>query len=545
MVGREVQKTTKEVKTNSHGPNPKLPPPPEHTAAYMDDVYVWGENPLHVQHLISRLEANLARHGLKINRKKTCVISNEGKHTFYIAGHQIAAQGPDCPLMVLGSPVAFAGGPALVNAEMSTRARKAFYANKKMFLARTGLKTRLQAHNMVVREAGLWGSPTWPVNDSTLRAANGIQLHHTRDMMQVGRKPGESWVEWNTRSLRLARIILVKYKIPRWSTRILEATWNLWGHVGRAEDPTTRNLVTWRGMAWWEQEKAKPDKVGARHAGRFNPNLDTERHISNTAGTTSWWKVAADRALWNTKRQHFVDRHDVPWSSGKQTALPNVPNLAPNSGASRQGEELQMIASQEARETAAPTLAPCSPPTPLPPPAPLTRENRVQRGTHPTYNTPQTLLLRLLVFTCAYSRSVYRHLCSEISHACHVFLQCFSVQVTPAPLAAPGSRAEDPRQETSYPQTPPPCAPWSHFFSCCGWATAPHMGAPRRARRAYRDDRDDLRRHSTTNNSKLPQRKPSCRPKRRSPQRSTPLPREWQRAGTLPLQQLQLQRLRR
>ena len=266
LVGREVQQTTREVKTSSHGPNPKLPPPPEHTAAYMDDVYVWGESPLHVQHLISRLETNLARHGLKINHKKTCVISNEGAHTFYIAGHQIEAQGPDCPLMVLGSPVAFAGGPALVNAEMSTRARKAFYANKKMFL-RTGLKTRLQAHNMVVREAGLWGSPTWPVNDSTLRTANGIQLHHTRDMMQVARKPGESWVEWNTRSLRLARIVLVKYKIPRWSTRILEATWNLWGHVGRAEDPTTRNLATWRGMAWWEQEKAKPDKAPGMPAG--------------------------------------------------------------------------------------------------------------------------------------------------------------------------------------------------------------------------------------------------------------------------------------
>ena len=43
-------------------------------------------------------------------------------------------------------------------------------------------------------------------------------------------------------------------------------------NVGRAADPTTRNLITWRGMAWWEQEKAKPDKVGARHAGQFNPH---------------------------------------------------------------------------------------------------------------------------------------------------------------------------------------------------------------------------------------------------------------------------------
>ena len=135
---------------------------------------------------------------------------------------------------MLGSPVAFVGGPALINAEMSTRARKAFHANKKMFLAKTGIRTRLKAHNMVVREAGLWGSPTWPVNDSILRTANGIQLHHTRDMLKIPRTPGESWVDWNTRSLRQARIALVKFEIPRWSTRILEAMWNLWRHVGRA-----------------------------------------------------------------------------------------------------------------------------------------------------------------------------------------------------------------------------------------------------------------------------------------------------------------------
>ena len=114
---------------------------------------------------------------------------------------------------------------------------------------------------MVVREAGLWGSPTWPVNDSILRTANGIQLHHTRDMLKVGRTPGESWVEWNTRSLRLARIALVKYEIPR----TLE------------ELRTPPRETSSRGEAW-------PGNKRRRSLTRWEP--DTPASSTHTAGTT-------------------------------------------------------------------------------------------------------------------------------------------------------------------------------------------------------------------------------------------------------------------
>ena len=115
---------------------------------------------------------------------------------------------------------------------------------------------------MVVREAGLWGSPTWPVNDSILRTANGIQLHHTRDMLKVGRTPGESWVEWNTRSLRLARIALVKYEIPR----TLE------------ELRTPPRETSSRGEAWPGGNKRR------RSLTRWEP--DTPASSTHTAGTT-------------------------------------------------------------------------------------------------------------------------------------------------------------------------------------------------------------------------------------------------------------------
>ena len=328
LIGEALQQTAAKATTKQRTPDPRLPPPPHYTAGYMDDVYVWGETPEHVQEIISILEKILAEHGLYINHLKTCAISNKEAHQIQIAGHSVTTCGPDHPIMVLGSPVSFAGGPAHLMAEMSTRARKAFYANRKTLCAKTKLASRLKAHNAIVREAALWGAPTWPIHDTLLRNANSIQLQHTRTMMGLNRKPGEPWHEWNARTLRAARVTLHKLEIPRWSTRALEAIWNLWGHVGRAPDTTTRELLAWRGMQFWSEEQQKPSSIGARHAGRYNPNLDTERHIAAAAaGNNKWWESTLHREAWQHMAQAFIDKHDVPWSSGRQPALNN---LAPN-----------------------------------------------------------------------------------------------------------------------------------------------------------------------------------------------------------------------
>ena len=327
LIGDTLLKTAQRVTADPRGPDPRLPPPPHHTAGYMDDVYVWGESPQHVQEILTVLESILAEHGLFINHLKTCAIANKGQHTLRIAGHAVETQGPHHPIMVLGSPVSFAGGPAFLTAELATRTRKAFYGNKKTLCAKTKLESRIKAHNIIVREAALWEAPTWPIHDSLLRAANTAQLQHIRIMMDLRRRPGESWHEWNTRTLRAARVTLHKLEIPRWSTRALEAIWSLWGHVGRAADTTTRDILAWRGMQFWAEEQLKPSSTGARHAGRYNPNLDTERHITATAGNTRWWEVARDREHWHKLGTQFVEKHDVPWSSGRQPALDN---LAPN-----------------------------------------------------------------------------------------------------------------------------------------------------------------------------------------------------------------------
>ena len=137
------------------------------------------------------------------------------------------------------------------------------------------------------------------------------------------RTPGEQWVEWNTRTLRKARVLLHQLEIDRWSTFILSG---LHGHAYRG-DQVARAMLKWRDLQWWRIEQSIPPSWGGqRHAGRYNPHLDVERQIAAAAGE-QWQSITADRIAWAALETKFVEMHDVPWASGGQEA---IANLAPN-----------------------------------------------------------------------------------------------------------------------------------------------------------------------------------------------------------------------
>ncbi|CAE7730219.1 unnamed protein product, partial [Symbiodinium sp. CCMP2456] len=323
-VGECLQNTLCQTQQQPRGgENPTLPPPPHHGGSFMDDTYLWGENPQHLQATLQKLEAAFKQHGLKINPKKTRIIaSTDHPFVFKIDGQRVQAERGEAALTVLGSPVSFAGGPQHLAAEMGARARRSFGKNKPLLVAKTALKQRLQLHNTLVRQSALWACETWPVHDTLLRAANTQQLQHARAMVGGARTPGEAWADWNTRTMRMARTHLFKNKIERWSTYILRMIWGVWGHVARGGQATLE-MLQWRGIAWWWQQQALHKSVGARHAGRFNSGLDTERHIITIAGT-NWVAAAADRIHWNNLQDKFVQAFDPPWCSGKQARLLNL-----------------------------------------------------------------------------------------------------------------------------------------------------------------------------------------------------------------------------
>ena len=227
---------------------------------------------------------------------------------------------------VLGSPLTFGDQTAAIVGEMARRARAAFGKHKRVLKARTSIKPRLVAYNTLVRNAALYAAESWPAHQQLLHAANSIQILHMRELLQMRRRPAEEWGEWHARTLRLARVHLHRERVERWSTHILGRIWRLWGHLARAEEEVTA-MLRWKNLHFWRAQQQLPARQRVKHAGRFNPGGDVERALESIAGT-NWGEVAQDRQAWQALQQHFIDRFDVPWASGRQPSLRD--NLHPN-----------------------------------------------------------------------------------------------------------------------------------------------------------------------------------------------------------------------
>ena len=143
----------------------------------------------------------------------------------------------------------------------------------------------------LIRPSASWGCGTWPCHTALLQAANTAQLRILRDSGRYPRKTGETWSDWNQRSLRMCRVQLYKYKHERWSTFILRQIWQLHGHIARGSE-VGKKLLAWKDLLWWQGEQKK--RKGTRHAGRFNPTADVERSIVKIAGLY-WKEKAQDR----------------------------------------------------------------------------------------------------------------------------------------------------------------------------------------------------------------------------------------------------------
>ena len=312
-------------------------PPPEDGGSYMDDNYIWSTNRDHLQRLLGELSQHLPRRGLHLHPVKTDIIHNNNKKVFFeVAGEKVAAKGPNHVIHVLGSPLSFQGGTAMLVAEMQARAREAFWAHRDAFTSGASLRDKLKLHVILVRQSALWACQTWPCHSNLLKAVNTVQLAQIRTMLGLKRQATEEWATWNKRSLRRSRLALFHSGGTRWSTFVLSQIWTAIGHICRG-DPVGKDIFCWRSLAWWENQQAAGMRI--RHAARFNAFMDIDRQLSDTAGK-AWAELAQDRIAWSNLENAFVSKYDVPWSSGKQSSLTN---LSPNQTQSSDQQFLQAI----------------------------------------------------------------------------------------------------------------------------------------------------------------------------------------------------------
>eukprot|EP00439_Symbiodinium_sp_Y106_P049719 s4275_g6.t1 len=168
------------------------------------------------------------------NQNKQGAAGRERERATSLPCPPVACQPFGTEVAALGSPLTFAEPVAAITAAMNHRARKAFAKHSKLLCAPTPIKARIRMHTTLVRNAALWASQAWPITETLSKAVNSTHLRHIRAMMGDKRHPGETWVDWNSRSLRRARVQLFQSGEPRWSTFVLGQTWGLYGHMARS-----------------------------------------------------------------------------------------------------------------------------------------------------------------------------------------------------------------------------------------------------------------------------------------------------------------------
>ena len=104
LVGDTLLKTQSRVTISAWGPDSKLPPPPHHTSGHMDDVYVWGENPKHVQQVVDILEKFFAEHGSRLQAHSRALSQSSPAATLPATLPAISPPAPAFPHCTLHLP---------------------------------------------------------------------------------------------------------------------------------------------------------------------------------------------------------------------------------------------------------------------------------------------------------------------------------------------------------------------------------------------------------------------------------------------------------
>ena len=297
---------------------------------YQDDIFLFEDDLGRLCKRIRVVDRCLRRAGLCLATSKTKIVANE-----YYTGARAAAVGDDrfsiAPagesVKVLGLPFDFSADASQQARELISRTRQAAASHRDILQGRGSWTNKLKILRTLVESQFTWtaGALCWSATD--LQALNTLQLQTCRAAFGLRRLRDESWVAWNSRSLRFVRVWLHNARVTRWSTRVLELEHMLHGHWARQveSDPLTAfpsapmRALLWRNMYWWRQQQSLSPSVGMRHPGRFYA-ANTERQLAQVHGTL-WHVIAQDRERWSSERKTYVDQWDVRWCQGRQLAL--------------------------------------------------------------------------------------------------------------------------------------------------------------------------------------------------------------------------------
>ena len=141
--------------------------------------------------------------------------------------------------------------------------------------------------------------------------------------MGIKRAAEELWIDYEARSLRIARAKVHQLQQTRWGDKRLTAFWQYTGHLvreGHKERPSVAGvLANFRPLTWWEQQQQGSE--GVKHHRHFLRLMNTERKLAKVTGSSAWRVATMNRVQWKGLEKAWIQQESIPWSSGRQPAL--------------------------------------------------------------------------------------------------------------------------------------------------------------------------------------------------------------------------------
>ena len=299
---------------------------------YQDDIFVIEDNLGRLGRRVKVLERHLAQHGLLLATEKTKIVASgsyRGPRKVQVGGTVFEIASACESVKVLGISFSLQASPTQQAKELLQRTRAAAAAHGPLLRGRASWGKKADMIKVLVESQFSWTGGAIHWSPTELKQANTLQLHVLRSAFRIAREAGETWQDWNSRSMRLCRAWLAYNCRPRWSTSLLRLQHTLHGHWARRSErlPTTgqecaclpMRALQWKSTAWWRWQQQLSRTVSERHPSRFYVS-NTERQLSDAHGT-NWAEQALDRHLWSTLREAYLARWDVKWTRERQLAI--------------------------------------------------------------------------------------------------------------------------------------------------------------------------------------------------------------------------------
>ena len=228
--------------------------------------------------------------------------------------------------MIMNLPVGYVATERHILEQLLDRARAKFHSIGHILCSRAPLHSRMRVLKTVVYGVISWVVGALFPSKQLQQMLNHFQCRCVRQMMGIRRGAGELWLDWEMRSMRLARVEIWRFAGQRWGEDFVKAYWTYAGHrvrEGMKPNGSVAGILThFRGLRWWKREQESTH--GARHPRHFPQLMNEERCISEAVGTEDWRVIATNRSQWSSFLPQWMRVMSVPWTSGRQSSLPAV-----------------------------------------------------------------------------------------------------------------------------------------------------------------------------------------------------------------------------